>query len=61
MFEEQEGKTHEGDCMDDVTVVKKQIEERFGIKEFLVNPIGPVIGTHAGPGTVALFFVGNER
>lgn len=50
-----------GDCIDDAAVVKKQIEERFGIKKFLINPMGPVIGTHAGPGTVALFFVGNER
>ena len=27
----------------------------------LLNPIGPVIGTHSGPGTVALFFLGEKR
>jgi DegV family protein with EDD domain len=35
------------------------ITERFpGIKEIKINSIGPTIGCHAGPGTVALFFKG---
>lgn len=50
-----------GDCLQDVEYVKAQIEERYGIKNFLINPIGPVIGTHSGPGTVALFFMGDAR
>ena len=31
--------------------------EEFGIKEPLINSIGAVIGAHAGPGTVAVFFL----
>ena len=48
------------DCYDDAHKVAEMIHERFGSKS-LINYIGPVIGAHAGPGTVALFFVGKER
>lgn len=48
------------DCYDDAHKVAEMIHERFGSKS-LINFIGPVIGAHAGPGTVALFFVGKER
>ena len=41
--------------------VKNQVKERFGIESFLVDYVGPTIGAHAGPGTVALFFVGEKR
>ena len=47
------------DCYDDAHKVAEMIHERFGSKS-LINYIGPVIGAHAGPGTVALF-VGKER
>lgn len=50
-----------GDCLDDALFVKQQIEERFGIHEFLINYVGSTIGAHSGPGTVALFFMGSER
>ena len=50
-----------GDCAKDAEYVKKLVEERFGIRAFLINTIGPVIGTHSGPGTVALFFMGDVR
>ena len=51
------------DCLDDALSVKHQIEERFPhIKgEIEVYNIGAIIGCHAGPGTVALFFFGAER
>ena len=48
------------DCYDDAHKVAEMIHERFGSKS-LINYIGPVIGAHAGPGTVALFVVGKER
>ena len=48
------------DCYDDAHKVAEMIHERFGSKS-LINFIGPVIGAHAGPGTVALFFVGKGR
>ena len=50
-----------GDCAEDADYVKQLIEERFGRKDFLINEIGPTIGTHSGPGTVALFFMGDVR
>lgn len=50
-----------GDCLEDATVVKNEVEKRFGIKSFLINEVGPTIGAHAGPGTVALFFFGESR
>lgn len=48
------------DCYNDAHKVAEMVHERFGSKS-LINYIGPVIGAHAGPGTVALFFVGKER
>ncbi len=50
-----------GDSLNDAEYVKKLIEERFGIHRFLINPIGPTIGTHSGPGTIALFYMGEYR
>ena len=50
-----------GDCAEDADYVKQLIEERFGRKDFLINEIGPTIGTHSGPGTIALFFMGDVR
>ncbi len=50
-----------GDCPDDANYVAELVKKKFGIKEFLINNVGPSIGAHSGPGTMALFFVGNER
>ena len=45
-----------GDCIDDAQLVKE-----FSPRETLINYVGPVIGAHSGPGTLALFFVAKER
>lgn len=50
-----------GDAPKDAQYVAQQIEERFGISASLINYIGPTIGTHSGPGTIALFFLGERR
>lgn len=50
-----------GDALEDAEFVRDQITERFGIKSFLINNIGPTIGAHSGPGTIALFFMGDAR
>ena len=50
-----------GDSLEDAEFVASQIKERFGIESFLINYISPTIGSHAGPGTIALFFMGNSR
>lgn len=49
------------DCMDDVESVKKVLSDEYGAKVELVTDIGPVIGLHAGPGTIAVFFLGKNR
>ena len=50
-------------CREDADAVAKLIEERFPKLDgnVLVNDIGTTIGSHTGPGTVALFFWGEER
>ena len=50
-----------GDAKEDAEIVADKIKERFGIESFLISPIGPTIGTHSGPGTIALFFMGENR
>jgi len=50
-----------GDSLEDAEFVQKLIEERFGYKSFLLNTIGATIGAHSGPGTVALFYMGDYR
>ena len=39
----------------------QMVRERFGVREIVINYIGPVIGAHSGPGTLALFYIGTER
>ena len=50
-----------GDSVEDALLVKEMILKETSVKNFIVNPIGPVIGSHAGPGTIALFFLGESR
>jgi len=50
-----------GDSIDDANYVAELIRERFPVKDIIINHIGPVIGSHAGPGTIALFFMARER
>lgn len=50
-----------GDSLEDAEYVQKQIQERFGMEHFLIHNVGPVIGAHSGPGTIALFFMGESR
>ena len=49
-------------CVEDAEYVAGLIKERFpGINSMTINYIGPVIGSHTGVGTVALFFIGDNR
>ena len=50
-----------GDCEGDALFVADEITRRFGNQDIHLNFVGPVIGNHSGPGTVALFFLGNKR
>ena len=50
-----------GGCLEDAQKVAQDVKARFGTKEVVINYVGPVIGAHSGPGTVALFFLGSKR
>lgn len=50
-----------GDCREDAEFLASEIRKRFGISDITINFVGPVIGAHSGPGTLALFFLGKER
>ena len=50
-----------GDCPEDAQLLAKIIREEYGREVELITLIGSVIGAHAGPGTLALFFRGSER
>ena len=52
--------TH-GDCIEDVEYVSDLIREKFGDVKITVNYVDPVIGAHSGPGTLALFFLADQR
>ena len=50
-----------GDCLEDAQFVAQHVREKLGVTQIQIGYIGPVIGAHSGPGTVALFFLGKER
>lgn len=50
-----------GDCLEDAEYLAGRIREEWGVKDVVINYVGPVIGAHSGPGTLALFFLGTER
>ena len=50
-----------GDCVEDAQYLEKLVKERFGVKNVLIYYVGAVIGSHSGPGTLALFFMGEHR
>lgn len=50
-----------GDCLEDAETVASMVKERLGVKEVVISYVGPVIGAHSGPGTLALFFLGKHR
>jgi len=50
-----------GDCLEDAEFVARLVRSRMEIRDIVINTVGPVIGAHSGPGTVALFFIGSAR
>lgn len=50
-----------GDCVEDAEIVKHHLLEKLKVKDVIINYVGPVIGTHSGPGTVAVFCLGEKR
>ncbi len=50
-----------GDCEEDAKLLANIVKEKYGREVTLITDVGPVIGAHSGPGTMALFFLGSER
>lgn len=50
-----------GDAEADVEYLTAQIKEKVGVLDIKANYIGPVIGSHSGPGTIAVFFLATNR
>ena len=56
-----EKKNYTPDQMEDAKKLAQIVKEKCGVKEAIIGNLGAVIGSHAGPGTLALFFMGNEK
>ena len=50
-----------GDCKEEVDTLVEMIKKEWGTKEFVISYVGHVIGSHTGPGVIALFFFGEPR
>jgi fatty acid-binding protein DegV len=50
-----------GDCIADAEYLANKFKEELGVKEVIISYVGPVIGAHSGPGTLALFFMAEKR
>lgn len=50
-----------GDCPSDAEYLSRQLKEKCGVKDVVISYVGAVIGSHSGPGTLALFFLGSHR
>lgn len=50
-----------GDCEADAVALGQMVKEKFQVEKLIINYVGPVIGNHSGPGTLALFFQGKHR
>lgn len=50
-----------GDCMNDAEELAAILKNKHGVNVKIITDVGPVIGAHSGPGTLALFFIGTER
>ena len=48
------------DCEQAALQLKEQITETFGFENVMIHTAGPVIGCHAGPGAVGVFFMGRR-
>lgn len=50
-----------GDCQEDADYLAQLVKEKYGVKEVFTYYVGAVIGSHSGPGTLALFYLGKNR
>lgn len=50
-----------GDCLEEARQLANLIKSEYDMNEPVIHPVGMVIGSHSGPGTLALFFPGKLR
>lgn len=50
-----------GDCLEDAEALAEILKDEYGVQNIYINYVGAVIGSHSGPGTLALFFLGCHR
>ncbi len=50
-----------GDCLKDAEYLAKKVREVANVKDIIINFCDPVLGAHAGPGVLALFYLGKKR
>ena len=50
-----------GDCREDAESLADMLRENLGVTDLTIATIGPIIGSHSGPGTLAVFFYSPER
>ena len=62
-YQGEEGKVFisHGDALEDAQFLAKNVKDKLGREVSIINPVGATIGAHAGPGTIALFFMGTPR
>ena len=52
---------YNADNVEQATALKEELERRFQFKNLWFMDVGPVIGCHCGPGTMAVLIMGKER
>lgn len=50
-----------GDCLEEALKLKEGLLKEISVKDVIINYTGPAVGTHGGPGNLAIFFMGKER
>ena len=60
-FDNSTGFISHGDCREDAQYLAEKLKAEYGVKEVVIGYVGAVIGSHAGPGTLAFFFLGKHR
>lgn len=59
--EEQTILINHGDCLEDAEYLKDMLIKEVNVKNIMINYVGPIIGTHTGPGMLCMVFLGRDR
>ncbi|MBS4536175.1 DegV family protein [Clostridium sp. D2Q-14] len=50
-----------GDDLESAMKYKELMESKLGVKDFIITTVGCAVGSHSGPGTIAIFFLNEEE